>query len=714
MTTDPHRGVRLLGEALPYADGAEDRLLEVFRSADDRSSRSDELPASIVDWPTRYHLSRLRSNLLRPLRLPPGARVLDIGAGTGALSRYLGEAGLDVVALEGSLDRATAAAERCRDLAGVEVVCGPLAAFDDPDGFDLVVVCGVLEYAHAVIGGEASAEAFLAKVRSLCRPDGTLVLAIENRMGLKYLLGYAEDHLGRPWIGLEGYPDDPGVRTWSRRELGALLAGAGFAEQRWLFPFPDYKLPTTVVTEAIYDEPDAVDLLDQLVANPVVDYANAPQLLTDDRAAHRSLVAAGLGAEVANSLVVVAGADPAGPAALVDDGVLAWRFGDERGRRWLRTTEVRAGTPRVVVQRREPDGDGGIDVEPGQRGETSEGWLRQQLVAESPYRVGETLQQQALEAARRHDLGAVGAVVARWRSHLAALERPAPDGVTHPFLPEGTATVLPPDHLDVAFDNFVDVGDDGLAFIDPEWVVDGGVATTMVVDRSLWGLARRFVTTGVEHPWSPELSIDQLTAVLGAMCGEAVTEVRLAGWRRAEAELQHLVRGEDPQRVADEHAELGRLCRASLPVARTLPLTRLRGELAALVGADPVEPHRTLAETVRSLRDVADSRQALVVELSDVVAELRQDVHRVVLHGRRLEGELDALGERHAAAEAEIDHLRGIVKEVSDDREAIRSDRDALVRHNAELRARLEHIQRQLAYRVYAKAADTAGKLRKR
>ena len=52
--------------------------------------------------------------------------MLDVGAGTGAIARYLGEAGCSVVALEGNMARAKVAAERCRDLPDVEVVCGTI------------------------------------------------------------------------------------------------------------------------------------------------------------------------------------------------------------------------------------------------------------------------------------------------------------------------------------------------------------------------------------------------------------------------------------------------------------------------------------------------------------------------------------------------------------------------------------------------------------
>src|SRR5688500_15462319 len=121
METDPISGVRLLGEPVPYLDGGEEAMRQVLEGPIDRTTGSDELAARINDWPSRYHLSRLRANLLRPLRLGPGARLLGVGAGTGPVARDAGEQGAEVGALEGSLPRARVAASRCEGLDRVEV-----------------------------------------------------------------------------------------------------------------------------------------------------------------------------------------------------------------------------------------------------------------------------------------------------------------------------------------------------------------------------------------------------------------------------------------------------------------------------------------------------------------------------------------------------------------------------------------------------------------
>ena len=99
MARDELTGIRVLDGLVTYRDGSEGRMLEILSAASDRSSDSDELAREITDWPSRYHLSRQRANLILPLELGPGLRILEVGAGTGVLSRALGESGASVTAL---------------------------------------------------------------------------------------------------------------------------------------------------------------------------------------------------------------------------------------------------------------------------------------------------------------------------------------------------------------------------------------------------------------------------------------------------------------------------------------------------------------------------------------------------------------------------------------------------------------------------------------
>ena len=188
-----------------YSDGVEveQRLLDAVTNAADRSTFSPELAQQIYDWPSEYHLSRRRHCLLRPLNIPSGSRVLELGCGCGAVTRYLGEIGAQVLAVEGSLMRARIAAQRSRDLSNVRVVNDDLLRFQTEERFDYVLLIGVLEYAARFSTSEKPFESYLQVVTRSLAPAGRVVVAIENQLGLKYLNGCTEDHVGTRFFGVQ-------------------------------------------------------------------------------------------------------------------------------------------------------------------------------------------------------------------------------------------------------------------------------------------------------------------------------------------------------------------------------------------------------------------------------------------------------------------------------------------------------------------------------
>ena len=227
-----------------YSDGdaAEQQLRSILQSAEDLSSLSVELAEQIVDWPTEYHLSPLRANLLRCMNLDSVSRVLELGCGCGAISRYLGEQpGIQVDAVEGSAIRAGLAAERCRDLENVCISTGNFNEMSFPEShYDLVLFVGVTEYAGRFSNRASDQEALqdlLALAKQACRTGGRIVIAIENRTGLKYMLGANEDHYGVPYVGLDNYPQSSGIRTYTQSEWLEQIEQAGFAAKRFAYTF---------------------------------------------------------------------------------------------------------------------------------------------------------------------------------------------------------------------------------------------------------------------------------------------------------------------------------------------------------------------------------------------------------------------------------------------------------------------------------------------
>ena len=219
-----------------YSDGAdeEDYLIHVLGSADDLTLDSTELRRACRDWVSEYHLSAIRANLLRTVNFPEQARILEVGSGCGAVTRFLGESGYIVDAVEGSATRAEISALHCRDLDNVRVIKHNFNTLDLPPGhYDAVLFIGVLEYARRFmeipdITAEQAVISLLEKAAACLNESGVIVAAIENRTGLKYAKGAYEDHLARPDVGIENYAgfEFAGIRTYDDKQWQQIITRA--------------------------------------------------------------------------------------------------------------------------------------------------------------------------------------------------------------------------------------------------------------------------------------------------------------------------------------------------------------------------------------------------------------------------------------------------------------------------------------------------------
>ena len=346
------------GTAATYHDGAERYLLDALRKTSDLSLFSPELRSRVHDWASLYHLTPYRATILDALGLTARrARVLELGAGCGAVTRWLGEHFERVDAVEGSLARAQVARERCRDLPGVRVTAANFFDLDFAGTFDVATLIGVLEYSHLYHPDHRAdpAQAALSNlelVRGSLREDGLLVIAIENRLGLKYLSGCHEDHAGRRFEGVEGYPGRSSAVTFSAAELERLVLAAGFSGLDFYLAFPDYKLARTVLDAAATDTSVYPA---NWVETPFPDRAGPQREAPfNESLVLREIVSAGLLRDLSNSFVVLAygGERDRVRASLgIDEGWVARHYSlDRRPAFCKRTSLERTAAGELIVR----------------------------------------------------------------------------------------------------------------------------------------------------------------------------------------------------------------------------------------------------------------------------------------------------------------------------------------------------------------------------
>jgi 2-polyprenyl-3-methyl-5-hydroxy-6-metoxy-1,4-benzoquinol methylase len=303
LTVSISQDCRILQDSsLTYHDGGEPAVLNILQSSKDLSSTSDELRSQASNWPEEYHFDPARMHVLRPLNLHPDSNVLEIGAGCGAITRLLGERCGLVDALEPMADRAQCARERTRDLDNVEVFVGLLEDVPAQPTYDVIVIMGVLEYVGNGSLDDSIYQEFLEKAALLLIPGGSLILGIENSLGVKYLCGAPEDHSNRAFESVEGYPTQSVARTFSRHQLETFFEKAGLSSST-LGLFPDYKLTRLLFSDELLKV--APDLAVAIPDFPSPDWISGGPRVAREGQVWKNLVASGLGNHTANSLLVL-------------------------------------------------------------------------------------------------------------------------------------------------------------------------------------------------------------------------------------------------------------------------------------------------------------------------------------------------------------------------------------------------------------------------
>ena len=236
------------GEDLYSEGAAEDMLLDLVTRYSE--SEYEHVIQNSKSWSVMYHLCHIRENIVSWLPILPDSKVLEIGAGCGAVTGGLAKKGGQVDCIELSKKRSLINATRHREYNNINIFVGNYTDVEPnlTEEYDYITLIGVLEYAGSYIKSD---EPYLDLIRSAAKhlkPQGKLIIAIENKFGLKYFAGCKEDHTGNYFDSVEGYRNTDGVRTFSKNSLEGMISQLGLTS-KFYYPYPDYKLPHTIYSD---------------------------------------------------------------------------------------------------------------------------------------------------------------------------------------------------------------------------------------------------------------------------------------------------------------------------------------------------------------------------------------------------------------------------------------------------------------------------------
>jgi len=224
-------------------------LLEIVKTVD----RADygRVIEEKGSWPILYHLSEQRQNIVEGIPIRDTDHVLEIGAACGAVTGMLSKKSGRVTCVEPSKTKCEVNAYRNRNLGNIEIKAGDYQTVLPylKEKYDLVTLIDVLEHAPDYTDSPEPFLDFLKLVTGLLREDGRLVVAIENKYGLKYWAGCKEEHVHSFFAGMEGYPENSRVKTFAKGRLEELLRLAGFQDVTFYYPYPDHKFAMQIYSD---------------------------------------------------------------------------------------------------------------------------------------------------------------------------------------------------------------------------------------------------------------------------------------------------------------------------------------------------------------------------------------------------------------------------------------------------------------------------------
>ena len=263
-----------------------------------------------------------RNTFFREILPPRGLQVLDVGSGWGQQALELARHNT-VCAVEPNPDRLAFIRAAARQEQPPHALYYLAANFQDLEfesTFDLATCIGVLEWVGSfspLPDPRESQRQFLRRLHGALKPGGRLLIGIENRLGLKYLMHAPDDHTGVADISCLPYEQanrlwrqrtgsDLRVITYAEPEYRRLLAETGFTHAEFYAAYPDYKLARVVLP---CQPPDRLNryFLDGHHEPEHDGHTGSPLAFQDELAAqYRTFAELGLAAAVAPSYFIVA------------------------------------------------------------------------------------------------------------------------------------------------------------------------------------------------------------------------------------------------------------------------------------------------------------------------------------------------------------------------------------------------------------------------
>lgn len=237
--------VKLYGEYDGSNENIHDEYYEILNLY--KAGHIKENNQMVKEKPVCIYLTEFaacRSNVVKCFDIKKEDKILEIGSGCGAVTEQLARSSEHVICIERSMIKSEINAYR-NQKENLEIYVdkkGDLLSEVKQEDYDFIFMW------EDLCVGKMDEVASIRQLRKMLKPEGKLILGVDNRYGLRYWAGYKERYTDEYFENMTKKRVNT-KKTYAQNELNKILKAAGASKVMWYYPYPDYKFMFSVYTD---------------------------------------------------------------------------------------------------------------------------------------------------------------------------------------------------------------------------------------------------------------------------------------------------------------------------------------------------------------------------------------------------------------------------------------------------------------------------------
>ena len=206
-----------------------------------------------------YHLSSESQNMINWYPFQQETTILEIGGNLGELTEVFCKKAKRVVTIEPNLKKAKAIEKRHKKQSNLEVIVGNFKQIKLNEKFEYITLIGCMDDVYNILGENGKLENLIEIVKKYLNENGKILLAVDNKFGLRYFAGNPENKLNKKFESLIGYNNElEKIETFTYSSLKRKIEKLGLFSN-FYYPLPDYRMPNVIFSDKQLPKYNTVD-----------------------------------------------------------------------------------------------------------------------------------------------------------------------------------------------------------------------------------------------------------------------------------------------------------------------------------------------------------------------------------------------------------------------------------------------------------------------